>query len=207
MIRFALILSLWLSQVAVADFVVRFDLDTTTAGIQQDIIAPIGLFTADIYGTTTDGDTLSSYSIGVAFDSAELAASNPRHTTPPGFDFPLFTPNIISASQIRGFSVGTNPSTPPITGTFLIGSIDFTPQTVSGVAGDQDIRGFITPGLDGAFDGAGDPVDIVIEPSSVSAVPEPGAWLYLAVPFAILAQRFCKTRRRSVPSPTKPTSD
>ena len=163
-----------LSRTAGADLIVEFDMDPVAPGVQNDLQSPAGPFTVNVVGTLTGGDTLSSYSLGVAYDSAELAAKTASPLTPPsGFDFVLSS-LMVSGNQVTRFSAGTLFS-PAVTGSFIMGSIGFTPVTPSGTAGDNDVNGFLVAGLDGAFDGGGNPVNVLFASSSVS-VPEPLGW-------------------------------
>jgi len=167
-----------LAGAAVQAQVLSVDMDPLTAGIQNSLTAAAGQNISVDVVLLPGAAGVSSYSVSVQFDNAELSHTGANEPLPAGFAFNLFggtglTPNVVpGVDQVSSFDAGTlgmGLAGPP---PFVIGTISFT-VGVPANDGLADVTpGFFLGGIDAMFDNAGAAVAPVI--NSGFLIPEPG---------------------------------
>ena len=172
---------------SLGDLVIHIDMDPSTSGIQTSIV-PSGNFDVDLVIELTEfSDQLAGYSISVDFDQVELdfVSGSVTHTPPTEFPFVVGAPALQLDGTIGSFAATFDDGGSLITGptTFVIGSLSFEPVALDLNSSDVDIVATIVTGFDGlSSDGiAANNIVPVLQSGSVSAVPEPGAFLLVGL--------------------------
>lgn len=173
-----------------AAIVIDIDMDTVQPGVQRSRAAATGEeFPIEIFMTTDDAG-VSSYSVSLQFDNAELAIGTaPVELLPTGFVFHLgagvthFNDVGTGWDQISSFDAATFGVGPTNT-TFSLGTIGFRVLADNNDGETDIIPGFFAP-ADQAFDNAVPGQSLtqtaVLNGGSITTIPEPTAIVLLSV--------------------------
>jgi len=179
----------------------RIDMDTSTPGYQDTILAlPGNTFTSNIEAILdSSADTLSSFSYSVWWDTAELSTPTITDIT----TFPLgsswsdwgyveiASPYIKSFTQVHWTSFAEGPITQ------IVASINWTASNLV-TDGNLDVNiGFYNSGVDGAYDKNGIAVTPTFTGGSVNLAPEPiSSMLFLSGGAILTLRRYLKKKKR-----------
>ncbi len=171
-----------------AAIVVSVDMDTVTPGVQATRSAAINaIFTIGLV-MTADAAGVSSYSVSVNFDNAELTLNGAPASTellPAGFTF-NFNAGVSSESQalgqVRSFEAATF-GLGPVSSSFTIGTISFKATAPLTDAFLDVTPGLFNIGIDGVFDNAGFDLSLgaTFIGGAVMVVPEPTTVTFVLV--------------------------